>query len=292
MGKARLNGTVEQSVVTPATQVGSTALEVAEYPDSDGEPMAQNNRQLLEIVYAIGALRTHFRDRPDVHVRGDMFIYYRKLLQGMEPADVSVVPDVFVVIGDVEVPESSYKIWEVGIVPQFVMEVASGSTSRRDQKDKYDIYERLGFEEFWWFDPTGELMRPADAGNSLMGWRLGSDERYRPLADGPGGELRSDVLGLDLCVVEGRLRFWDYENGKFLQGPVQLAEARVEADRRASDADRRARDAELRAQQAKLKAQEAQRRRQVAELQAQEAEAELARLRAMLAGTRQGTGPS
>ena len=59
----------------------------------------------------------------------------------------SVVPDVFVVTGTDEVPRFSYKIWEVGIVPQFVMEVASAATRRRDRDVKYSICEQLGFLE-------------------------------------------------------------------------------------------------------------------------------------------------
>ena len=62
--------------------------------------MAEINLQQWAICYATGALRAHFRDRPDLHVRGDMFIYYSRNGQPTK----SIVPDVFVVVGDVGVP--------------------------------------------------------------------------------------------------------------------------------------------------------------------------------------------
>ena len=159
----------------------------------------------------------------------------------MRPEQVSVAPDVLVVIGDVEVPQSSYKIWEVGIVPQWVMEVASPSPFRRDRDEKYAIYERLGFREDWWFDPTGELQRPQDTGGRLLGWQLGNDGRYGQLAAESRDLMRSDVLDLGLCVVEGELRFWDYAKQAFLSNRAELAEARTVAEQRAdSERQRRA----------------------------------------------------
>ena len=34
-----------------------------DYPCSDGQPMAESGFQLIPLLYAITALRTHFRDR-------------------------------------------------------------------------------------------------------------------------------------------------------------------------------------------------------------------------------------
>ena len=115
-------------------------------------------------------------------MRGDTFIYYRKLREGANPAQVSVVPDVYVAVGDLHVPLSSYKIWKVGLVPQFVMEVRSHLTHHRERDEKYAIYERLGFREYWWFDPIGTVQRSEDAGRTLLGWWPGERGRYEPLA--------------------------------------------------------------------------------------------------------------
>ena len=257
--------------------------EVTEYPSSDGEPMALDNRQLRSITYSIEALAAHFRDRPEVHVRGDMFIYYERLREGMSPSAVSVVPDVFVVIGDIEVPESSYKLWEVGVVPQFVMEVSSQSSYHRDVVKKHALYERLGFEEYWWFDSRRSELRVGDGLERVRGWRLESDGKYREVAAGAGGELRSQVLQLDLCSVGGRLRFWDYRNTRFLDDlkESEVARQRAEADRA------RAETARQRAEAERAHA-EATRRRLERQLAA--AQAEAAKLRESLRSARIADG--
>ena len=98
-----------------------------------------------------GALRAHYRDRFDVHVRGDMFIYYRS-----GNHQINVVPDVS---GGVEVPQTSYRVWEVGVVTKFV-KVASESTQLLDRGEKAGEYARIGVREYWRFDATGELVQP------------------------------------------------------------------------------------------------------------------------------------
>ena len=111
----------------------------AVYPDSDGRKMAENNLQQRATCYATGALRAQFRNRSDVHVRGDMFIGFRN-----GGSEVQIVPDVFVVLGDVEVPQSSYRAWETGVAPQLVMEVASQSTHGRDRDGQAAVYAGMG----------------------------------------------------------------------------------------------------------------------------------------------------
>ena len=63
-----------------------------EYPSSDGQPMAENQWQLDAMIDAINVLGTHFVDRPDVYVSGDLLIYYEE-----GTPDARVAPDVFVV---------------------------------------------------------------------------------------------------------------------------------------------------------------------------------------------------
>ena len=80
-----------------------------EYPYSDGRPMAESEAQLRAMVYLLGVLYAHYRDRPDVYVGGDMFVYYEE----GNPA-AAVAPDVFVVVGAPkrsQAPRLSYKLW-------------------------------------------------------------------------------------------------------------------------------------------------------------------------------------
>src|SRR5205807_7940319 len=45
------------------------------YPDSDGEPMAENTIQYRHLTRIKGGLEVVCRDRPDVFIAGDLFWY-------------------------------------------------------------------------------------------------------------------------------------------------------------------------------------------------------------------------
>jgi Uma2 family endonuclease len=66
--------------------------------------------------------------------------------------------------------------------PDLVIEVLSPSTSRKDQKEKYDLYERSGVREYWVVDP---------APWSVWVYRLDSEGRF------DSGELRDRLGDLD-----------------------------------------------------------------------------------------------
>ena len=139
----------------PALSAPSRAT--VEYPSSDGKPLAENDAQLAAILYAIGALWVRFAGRRDVYVSGDLLVYYEE-----GNPRVSVAPDVFVVFvvfgvfGVEDRMRMSYKVWEEGKGPEFVLEVASPGTWREDVGPKREVYARLGVGEYWLYDPMGE----------------------------------------------------------------------------------------------------------------------------------------
>ena len=200
-----------------------TAPTPVDYPCSDGQPMAETEFQLIPLVYAITALRTHFLHRKRVYVAGDMFLYYKE----GNPRAV-VAPDVFVVIGAPKHIRRAYKLWEEPKAPDFVLEITSRSTREEDQGRKREVYASLGVEEYWLFDPTGDYLAPR-----LQGIRLHGGE-YRPLPsvammDG-GLSLHSEALGLDLRLdAEGELRFHDPASGEDLPAHEEMR-ARVEQE--------------------------------------------------------------
>ena len=179
------------------------------YPESNGLPLAETRFQYDSLTYAAGALEVYFRDRPDVTVEGNRLLYY---VEG-EPRS-RVAPDVFVVIGAPKRRRRTYLLWEEPKGPDFVLEVTSWSTRRRDQGFKRDLYARLGVGEYWLFDPTGDWLDPRLQGNRLAGGA------YEPLAPFgiEGGErvLRSAVLGLDVYVDGEEIRFRDPATGRKL----------------------------------------------------------------------------
>ncbi len=226
-----------------------------EYPSGDGKPMAENDAQRNAIIYGIDALRLRFSRRPDVYVSGDLLIYYE---EGNPRA--SVAPDVFVVFGVEDRERLNYKLWEEGPAPAFVLEVASPSTWREDLDRKRSLYARLGVEEYYQFDPGGDLL-PA----RLLGWRWTPAGYVRQVpVSGSDGALRLPVrtLDLELRAAPGReMRFRDPATGRDLLSYSEEAAAR--------EAEAAAREVEAAA-------------REAAEARAAAAEARVAELEAML----------
>ena len=97
--------------------------------------------------------------------------------------------------------KDSYDLWEVGKPPDFALEVASRSTYQNDLYRKPGIYEWIGFEEYWLFDPTGGELY----GRALSGFRM-VDGRYEPIEitlNEHGLESGySDFLKLRLCSID------------------------------------------------------------------------------------------
>lgn len=191
----------------PATDPTAT-----EYPESDGRPMAETDLHRAEMTDLIAMLEARYADRADVYVSGNLLLYYR---QGDSRA--AVAPDVFVVFGVAKGQRRNYLLWEEGRPPTVVIEVSSRRTRRQDLHQKRDLYARLGVQEYFLVDPEGRHLRPA-----LQGFRLAAGT-FVAIPQQPGGVLRSDCLGLDLSLIDGRLALRDTTTGLPLPRPAQLA---------------------------------------------------------------------
>ena len=235
-----------------------TAAElIALYPPNE-EPLPDAMIQEPYITDSLYLARDHLRDRSDVLMSSNTFIYYE---EGNRRA--CVAPDWYVAFGvdpatirEVE----SYLLWEVGKPPDFVLEIASPSTWANDLGWKRDLYARIGVREYWRYDPRGGELY----GEPLVGEEL-VDGSYRRVAMGRTAEGvawgRSVVLGLDIHWGEEQVEFVDSATGEPLRRIHQERLAREAAEARADNAEARA-DAE--------------------QARADAAEAELSRLRAQL----------
>ena len=260
------------STRAPATAPPPAAVE---YPFSDGKMIAELPKHGDAILYALAMLRTWFARHDRVQVGASMFLYYQ---EGDNTKRVTL--DLFVARGLAGMPEYSYKLWEAGRPPTFVLEVDSPSTEDLDCGERQFLYASIGVEEYWRFHPTGSLKGAKRPGTRLEGGTLQETE-YKPLLRRPDGSIRSEVLGLDVRVDERPgcshlLRFRDPATGRDMltfeelapwqqgaeSGQHQAERARQEADRahRAATAARQESEAEnarLRAQLARLESRQA-----------------------------------
>ena len=216
------------------------------YPDTDGMPLPDGFYQERFYINAVSTrARRYFKDHPNVAVSGNTFIYYR---QGSPRQFVS--PDCYVAF-DVDVDHifyrNTYRVWEMGKIPDFALEIASQSTARYDIGDKRRLYAELGFGEYWRYDETPDSKF---YGEPLVGERLVNGEYVRfEINREPDGLIwaHSPTLGLDLCWDDGILRYRVPDTGEFLPHYDEAIEAL-----RASQAEA----AELREQLRRLQSQQ------------------------------------
>ena len=108
--------------------------------------------------------------------------------------------------------QKGYAIRQQGKAPDLVLEVASDTTSRRDETEKWHDYAAFGVPEYWLFDPDwGQRYE-----QGLTGWTLVNGS-YEPI---PIHEYAADMrygysaaLGLYVCWEHGRLRWYDAATG-------------------------------------------------------------------------------
>jgi len=229
--------------------------------------MAETDRHRDLMVDLLHALHEHFRDNPQVYVSGNIFVYYLD-----ENGDrQSVSPDILVVFGVEKKERRIYKIDEEGKAPEVVIELTSSSTKVEDLVMKHYIYANIGVREYFLFDPYGETTQPA-----LRGFRLKGGE-YVPIA---GNVLHSEVLGLELKIEEGQLRFYDPKIGERLRTPAEAEAARREAETARHEAEAAHREAEAARREAEAKAEKESAARQAAETEVVRLQKELAKLQA------------
>ena len=181
----------------------------------------------------------HFAGRSDVMVRTGGFVFYNEYRM-----DYRFRPDLYVAFGvdrDAIRRRNGYVVWKMGKPPDFVLEVASETTSEWDTGGKPGLYSRIGIPEYWRVDPTG---------GEFYGYPIHGDMLVNgvyhpiPLATEPDGTIWGYSPALDLCLCwnsawdwdvddESGLRFYDRKTGRYLCDFTL-----VEADRDAAVVER------------------------------------------------------
>lgn len=196
-------------------------------PESDGKPMAETDEHRDIMMDLLDALEEYFRDNAQVYISGNIFVYYKDEAGEMQ----SVSPDILVVRGVQKKRRRIYNLEVEGKAPEVVIELTSLSTKKEDLGNKRFVYANLGVKEYFIFDPFGDTIRPA-----LRGFRLEGGD-YVPIV---GTRLKSEVLGLELRLEDGKLRLYDFKQNQRLLTRAESHAARRAAETKAAIAETKA----------------------------------------------------
>jgi Uma2 family endonuclease len=215
----------------PVPMVGAASrAATVTYPESDGQPMADNTRQFEYIVKIHTGIAAQFREDPNVFIGGDLLWYP---VEGDNKTRVA--PDVLVAFGRPKGHRGSYMQWqEGGIAPQVVFEVMSPGNSWSEMIRKHRFYDQFGVDEYYLYDP--------DRGE-LTGWiRRSPGDRLESIDDMDGWV--SPRLNVTLRLVDDELVL-THPDGHRFETAVEL-EARVETEYRRAEGERRRAEEEQR----------------------------------------------
>jgi hypothetical protein len=164
-------------------------------------------------------------------VLANQFFYYEE-----GKPESRTTPDAMVIFDVEPGGRDCYKVWEEGAVPKVLFEITSASTENEDKKRKKELYQDIGIEEYWLFDPKGQWIK-----SQLLGYRL-KDGVYEEIK-----ESRSEPLKLELKVEGKLIGFYREDTGEKLLIPDELAErlqletkARQEAEKEVLEERQRA----------------------------------------------------
>ena len=219
------------------------------YPESDGKPVAESEFQYIPATYAASALTAFYAESPDIHVTGNMFIYYKA-----GDAAMSVAPDIYVTPNLDKRPRISYFMWLEKQVPMFIMEVTSNSIWREATGRKRVLYESWGVPEYWMYDPTKETRL-----NPLLQGFQPVNGIYEPveIAVDPDTGLChgfSPVLNLELHGRQDWFKFFNPSTGEYIANISESLAARLAAEEarlRAEQGRDSEREARLRTERAR-----------------------------------------
>ena len=229
------------------------AIRRAPYPFPDAPPKEDVNDYLfLSVPGYPPALIRHLGSLETTAVMAGIYISQRlpTTQRGLFYPDLVIAFDI-----DMEaiIARKGFVISEQGKPPDFVLEVGSETTGRRDVETKRDGYAALGIPEYWRFDPSGGLYHrsPSLPGAALAGDRL-VNGRYEPfpIYRTDEGDYRghSPSLNLELRWESGELLWYDPVEHRYLPNyneAIDVAEGRRIAAEEQRDAAEEQRDAAL-----------------------------------------------
>ena len=193
------------AMTSKLTRQTTDAGKLEMFPDFPPRDDMQNSLHLDQPAHQ-AILRRHFGSDDNTIVLSEIPVRWTPgQTEGHRIPDLLIAFDVDF---NLAVKQMGYSIRDQGKPPDFVLEVASPSTGRRDYTRKRNDYAAFGIPEYWRFDPSGGQHHDAPLAGDLL-----VEGTYQPAGIqemGPGHlHGHSDALGLDLCWEDGRLWWWD-----------------------------------------------------------------------------------
>ncbi len=185
-----------------------------EYPETDGKPMGETDWHRDWMIRILEILQYRYRGQR-VYVASNLLVYYEEGLPRK-----FVVPDDFVVLDCDPHRRRVFKTWEEGKVPDVVFEVTSRGTRSEDESFKPQIYERIGVQEYFLYDPSSEYLQPA-----LQGFRRQGREGLVAMVPDHNGSLTSETLGIVLRLDGEELAITDLQTGDVLTTEAEAERA-------------------------------------------------------------------
>ena len=218
----------------PAETAAKTRQHIAFPYPPERRPEDMTSFKQLAITGSAHYLAEHLGRPETTIVTGERYITIIPVRRMRRPMLGLRYPDLMVAF-DADVAafnrSNAYVTEEQGKPPDFVLEIASPSSRRRDLVTKRAAYAHLEIPEYWRFDELAEDHHPKLAGDRLAG------NRYRPLPieQLPDGVAQgySPALDLHLRWEEGRLVWHDPATGRPIATMAEEREARIRSDERA-----------------------------------------------------------
>jgi Uma2 family endonuclease len=174
----------ELSEIERARLVASLPSEVplAEPPEGD--------QHRIPKARALEALSEYFRRlKRRVYLSSELPVYY--------PSEAMFAPDILAVLDVDAGPRERWVVSAEGRGLDLALEICVRGDRKKDFIDNVDRFARLGIPEYFAYDPVAPR---------LSGFRL-EQGRYRSI-EPRSGRWESNVLGLELAMESGRIRFF------------------------------------------------------------------------------------
>jgi Uma2 family endonuclease len=209
------------------------------YPDSDGQPIADNTKQFQWITVIKTNLDWLFRDNEMVFVAGDLLWYP---VEGNPK--YRVAPDTMVVFGRPKGDRGSYKQWlEDNIAPQVVFEILSPGNTEGEMERKLQIYARCEVEEYYVYDPDRYILKGYQRGEDLFLDRI--EEMDGWISPRLGIKFQLTETDLQITHPDGRV-FETFDNVATERDLILAEKQQLEVENQQLEIEKNKRDAKLR----------------------------------------------